>query len=144
MAETQARIGFGTLLKRGNGATPEVFTTIAEVKSITPPQADADDVDVTHMESPGRSREFIQGLTNPGEASFEVNWIPDDPTQDHLTGLLADQQAGTVRNWQIVLPAGLLTWGFRGYVKKFNPDIPTDKELKASVTIKVSGASTFA
>ena len=32
---TEGIIGLGTLLKIGDGATPEVFTAIAEVKDIT-------------------------------------------------------------------------------------------------------------
>lgn len=149
MAASQAQIGYGTLLKRGNGASPEVFTPVAEITSITPPQAESDDVEVTHMESPGRTKEYIAGMVEAGEAAFKGNWIPGNATQDHLVGVLADQKAGTVRNWQIVVPPGTaapagLTWSFSGYVKKFNPDISVSDKLSFDASIKVSGASTYA
>lgn len=143
---TLAAIGYGTLMQRGNAdGPPETFTTIAEVRSIKPPQSEADDIDVTHMLSPSGYREFIQGLKDAGEASFTVNWIPNDPTQAETgSGLLALAISGAVRTWRIVLPNSALVWTFSGYVKSFNPDIPVDDAMTADVTIKVSGASTFA
>jgi hypothetical protein len=144
MPATSATIGYGTLLKRGDGGSPEVFTAIAEVTSITPPQAAADDVEVTHLTSPNRTKEFIQGMIDAGEASIHINWIPNDATHDELTGLLANQIAGTVKNWQIVLPSGVLIWQFPGYVKTFEPDeITAGDALGANVTFKVTGASTY-
>lgn len=145
MPATQATIGYGTLLKRGDGGSPEVFAAIAEVVGITPPQAVADDVEVTHLSSPNRTKEFIQGMIDAGEASFSINWLPSDSTHDELTGLLANQISGAVKNWQVVLPNALLTWTFPGYVKSFEPDeITAGDKLGASVTIKVTGASTYA
>lgn len=143
---TQAMIGYGTLFQRGNGdGPPETFQTISETAEINPPQSEADDVEVTHLNSPGRRKEFIQGMSDAGEASLSVNWIPDHPTQDHLTGLLADKNSGAVKTWRIVLPGGLLTWTFSGYVKSFAPDtISANDPLKATVTIKVTGAESFA
>src|SRR5687768_16228446 len=101
MPATQATIGYGTLLQRGDGGSPEVFTAIAEVDSISPPQTVADDVEVTHLTSPNRTKEYIQGMLDAGEASAHINWLPGDPTHDEVTGLLANQIAGTVKNWRI-------------------------------------------
>lgn len=143
---TQAIIGYGTLLERGNGdGPPETFTAIAEVAGINPPQGEADDVEVTHLMSPGRRKEFIQGLIDDGEASFSINWIPDAPTHDATTGLLANLNSGDVLTWRIRLPGDVLIWTFSGYVKSFEPDeITAGDPLKATVTLKVTGASTFA
>jgi hypothetical protein len=139
MPVTQARIGHGTLLKRGNGATPELFETIAEVTSITPPQMESDDIEVTHMESPGGYKEYIPGLREAGEVSFEVNFLPAHPTHNGTTGLAADHRNRTIRNWRIELAGGGAVWTFPGYVKTFNVSIPVDDKVPAAVTLKVTG-----
>ena len=140
---TEARIGHGTLLQRGDSAAPPNYTTVAEVMDITPPQAEADDIEATHMESPGRRKEYIQGLIDGGEATFQLNWIPDNPTHDHITGLKALQRSGETVPWRLRLPDDVLIWNFPAYVKSFNPEIPVGDKMTASVTLKVTGDETF-
>lgn len=133
-----AKIGLGTLLKRGNGdGPPETFTTIAEVNNISGPSGSRDTVDVTHMESPNGFREFIAGLADPGEISFTVNLIPSNTTHQNL---LTDFNLGTVRNWQMVLPfAGNPTLAFEGIVTGYPWNVPLDDKVSADITIKVTG-----
>src|SRR5689334_7802923 len=103
---TNAAIGWSTLFKSGNGATPEVFATIAEVTSITPPAFSRDTVDATHEQSPYGYREFIAGLTDAGEVSFDINFVPDSV---EVAGFLAELDAtgsAAVKNRQIVFPDG--------------------------------------
>jgi hypothetical protein len=139
MPPTEARIGHGTLLKRGNGASPEVFETIAEVTSINPPQMESEDVKVSHMESPGGYHEYIPGMREAGEVSFEINFLPAHATHNGVTGLAANHRARTVHNWKIELAGGGAVWSFPGYVKTFNVQIPVDDKVSASVSIKVTG-----
>lgn len=75
MAETAASIGYGSFfhISEDNGAT---WIELAEVFDITPPNDTVDEIDATHMQSPNRTREFIPGLIDPGEASFEMNFVP--------------------------------------------------------------------
>ncbi|WP_447411788.1 phage tail tube protein, partial [Clostridium perfringens] len=61
-------------------ATPTNFVDVGEVTSITPPSDTDDMVDATHTQSPNRTREFIAGLTDPGECSFEMNFVPGSPS----------------------------------------------------------------
>ena len=139
MPPTQARIGHGTLLKRGNGASPEVFETIAEVTNINPPQMESEDIKVSHMESPGGYHEYIPGMREAGEVSFEINFLPGNATHNGTTGLAADHRTRVVRNWKIELAGGGAVWTFPGYVKTFNVAIPVDDKVSASVSIKVTG-----
>jgi hypothetical protein len=139
MPPTQARIGHGTLLKRGNGATPEIFETIAEVTSINPPEMQSEDVKVSHMESPGGYHEYIPGMREAGEVSFDINFLPANPTHNGTTGLAGDHRNRTVRNWRIDLAGGGAFWLFAGYVKSFKVAIPVDDKVSASVSIKVTG-----
>lgn len=141
MAATQGTSGFGTLLKRGNGATSETFTTIAEVRSISGPGMNLELVDATHMESPDFFREYLPSFKDGTEVSFEVNFLPADTNQQGLTTDFANR---TKRNFQLVFPnTDTTTWEFSGYVTNFSPNAVIDDVLTASVTVKVTGPVTI-
>lgn len=136
---TNASIGYGTLLKVGDGATPEVFTTIAKVTSIKPPNLSAGSVDVTHHESPGAMREFIPGLKDGGEVPLEINFDPGSATTDLLTDMFASR---ATKNCKIVYPDSS-EWAFKAFVMSFEPDAPIADKMTASVKLKVTGEVTF-
>ena len=133
---TDATIGLGTTLAYGDGGSPEVFTTVAEVVSISGPGMSRELPDATHLGSPNGYREFIGGLRDGGEVTLELNWLPGNATHD---------QDNAGRNWRITLPTTpAATVTFTGVVSAFEPDIPVDDKMSLSVTIKVSGAVTIA
>jgi len=133
MPDTQARIGHGITMEMADIATPTVFTYLSEIFDVTPPSDTTDTPDATHMQSPNKTREFIDGLTDPGEASFEMNYVPGSASDLALTA------AKGQRKWlRLTFPNGvqLLFIGIRqGYEKS----APTDDKMTASVTFKVSG-----
>jgi len=131
---------FGTLLQRGDGASPETFTTIAEVKDITPPSLELGTEEVTSHGSPDGWREYVGTLLDGGEVEFELNFIPTDAGHQ---ALISDMQNRVNRNFKIVFPDGS-TWSFTALVTKFEPDAPVEGVLTASVTLKVTGKPTFA
>lgn len=136
---TQAKIGYGVLFKIGNGATPEVFTTVAEVTNITPPALARDSVDASHEASPESWREFIPGMKDGGEMSFDINFVPGSST----TLLLLAEIEAAVGNKQVVWTTGEIM-SFAGFCTAFEPDTPIDDKMTASVTYKVSGKPTLA
>ena len=69
---SDAFIGHGTLLQRGDGGDPETFTTVAEVLNISGPSLSRDTIDVTTMDSPDEWIEFIAGLNDVGEITFDL------------------------------------------------------------------------
>lgn len=136
---------FGTLLQTGDGATSEVFTTIAEVITISGPALSTDTIDMTHHSSPGNYEEFVGGTLRSGEVTFDINYIPTAATHDASTGLLKDYENRTVRNFKLVFPdTGNTTWSFAAVVVGFEPSAPHDDKLMASVTLKISGQPTLA
>ncbi len=136
---TQAVAALGTKLLKGDGASPENFTAVAEVKSLKGPSESMDTIDVTNLDSAG-SKEFIQGLHDAGEVSFTVNW---NPSHESL------RTFGPVSNWKIQLPSTgtpptpLGHLEFAGVVTKFDRDFDESKQLTVDITIKVSGQVTF-
>src|SRR5713226_3309337 len=101
-AGSQAWSAEGTVLERGDGASPEVFTKIAEIVKIARAGAKMDLPDVTNMDS-GAYREYIATLLDAGELAFEGNYLPNDATQSVLQ---TDFDARALHNWKILLPPG--------------------------------------
>lgn len=144
---TAAVRAIGTLLQRGDGGGPENFTTVAEVVDISGPGMSVETIDTTSHESAGGWREYISGLADGGEVSFEINYIPDSASHDATAGLLQDFQGKTLRNWNLVFPdVSSTTWAFSAFITGFEPTAPAsgNDKLGASVTMKVTGQPTLA
>ena len=136
---TNAMIGYSTKVYYADALSPGVFTQVSEVIEVTPPNAVADDVDATHYTSPNRTREYIQGLIEPGEASFGMNRVPGGTTE---TALLALQTSGAPRMFRFEWPNNTI-WDFPAYVKGYETTSPIDDRMTATCTLKVTGSSTI-
>lgn len=133
---TQAQSGFGTLFQIGDGATPEVFNTVAEVTSITAPDSTLATVDATHMESPDGYAEYIPTLLDSGECSLDLNFVPASPTQK----LLADAHfAKRKANFRIIVPGAANRVEFAGYVTKLGRTFPHDNKMVQTSSVKATG-----
>ena len=140
-----ADFGFGVKLQRGDAASPEVFTDIAELINLSPPSLSLDTVESTHTSSTNKYREFIAGLLDAGEVSIEVNFLPANATQNEAAGILKDMKDRTKRNFKIVFPdSGATIWSFAAFVTAFNPSAPIDDRMTASITLKLTGDPTLA
>lgn len=132
-------IGFGTEFQR-ESATQGVYDTIAQVANITPPQSEADDVEVEDLDPTDGYKHFLPGLLDGGEVSLTLNF--DGKNAGHQN-LLSDHQSRVVKNFRIVLPDGT-TWAFPAYVKSFSPsEISAGGVIQAEVTLKVTGKPTL-
>ena len=135
---TQAVSSHGTFLKVGDGAEPEVFTTIAEVKDISGPDMTLNMEDATSHDS-GGWREEIPTLLEAGDISFDINYT-GGATQSVLEQAQYNRE---VLNFQMVFPLETpVTKAFRGVVTSHSFNAPVEGILTASVTIRVSGAIT--
>lgn len=141
---TNAISAFGTLLKIGDGGGTETFTTIAEVRDITPPKLALGTEEATSHSSTGGWKERVATLLDAGEVTFELNFIPTDSTQGYSTGLIHDMVNKTKRNFQLVFPdTGTTTWAFAAFVTGFEPSAPVEGILSASVTLTITGQPTL-
>lgn len=142
---TSGKSSFGTLLKVGDGASSETFTTVAEVRDIKGPSLELATEDMTNHSSTNGWEESIGTILSGGDVQFEINWIPSHATHSYAAGLLKDMVNRTLRNFQLVIPAALpVTWTFSAYVTKFPPDLPVKGGQRVSCTLKISGYPTLA
>lgn len=140
MPASQAMLGYGSIFSIATSSdSPESLISLGEVFNITPPSATVDQIDVTHMQSPDRRREFISGLIDGGECSFEMNYIPDSDGDNELNEIL-DLAVGESRrrSCRITYPNGA-THTFDGELQSYEPSVPTDDKMTATVTFKVTG-----
>jgi len=144
---SEAIIGLGTQMQIGDGAMSENFVTIAEVLSISALSLSTDAVDVTNMDSVDKFMEFIPGLRDGGEVSFDLNYDFAEATHGvGANGVLGDfNNAETIkRGFKIIFPTGTsTTWSFTGFITGFTLNDPTDAAITASITIKVTSKPVF-
>jgi hypothetical protein len=141
---TAAVSGFGTLMQRGDGGSPEVFSTIAEVRSIGALNLTIEMIDATNHSSTGGYRELLPSFKDAGEITFDMNFLPSDPSQSPAAGLILDYNNKTKRNYRIQFPNIAATKVIAaGYITGFNITAPIDDRLAAAVTIKITGEPTW-
>lgn len=134
---SNALLGHGITWGIWDGAS--AYDIVGELIDLSPPNAQSDDVDVTHYASPNKTREYIKGLTDPGDASLTINWVPGDATDIIIQAL---NDSGAVRSQQITWPNGVI-WTFDGFVKGFEPSPPIDDKMTATISIRVTGSKTI-
>jgi predicted secreted protein len=139
---SDAMIGYGTRLYMAATKAATTLTKVAEVTNVTFPDESVAEVEVTHYESPGRTREFISGFSDAGSITFTVNWVPGSETDDMLVAAKADGETRTLR---IVTPGddGQM-FTFPGYISGFARTAPIDDRMTADLTVRVAGAITIA
>jgi hypothetical protein len=140
---TDARIGWGGKLYVSTDNTEGALTLLEEVRSVTFPQDEADEHEVTHLNSPGRRKEFIQGLIDGGEITATLNYDPGDATDLLLT---AAKDTGTTRKVRIVVPdnsgTGTADWNFTfsGFIRRYAPDtMEANAPITSTLVIRVTG-----
>jgi acetoacetate decarboxylase len=132
-----AIIANGTLLKIGDGASPEEFTTVPEMMKIAGPSVKFDLLDVTSHDSAGFFREYIPGLADGDNIAGTFNWRPSNTV--HIA-LRTDSYARTLRNFETIFPDDTdNTVSTANYIQTISPTADIGAVLVASLTLKVTG-----
>ena len=122
---SKADIGYQDELWIGRtttGPSPTTtWTQILGVETVAMPQKVPEDIDVTHMQSPGRSRETIPGLLPGGDMSQEMQFWPDDPGQIIVDELATLTETGERENVLLEMVVGGVRRTYRGYVTAYTP-----------------------
>ena len=105
---SDAKWSMGTTLSKGG-------VSVGEVTSINGLNLDSDEIEVTHLESPGGYEEVIQSIRRTGTVTIEGNFVPDNAGQ---AALMADYLTGSVDTYIIAFPDEMATeWEFDAFVK---------------------------
>ncbi len=138
---TSAFLGSQTLLKLGNGASPEIYTTVGEVTNISELAAKKDLIEVTHLLS--TAKEYIGGLSDGQEITFECNYVPNNQEQRALD--IAAKSASAAKDFRYVLPStaagGAATFSFSAIVlsSSIGPTTP-NTATKIKFGLKITGS----
>lgn len=151
-----------TYLQVGNGASPEIYNTIANVGDINGPTMSGAVVDVTSHSSAHPWREKLVTLLDSGEITIPVFYIPASSgligtantpfghdygdggiTQFGLEGIFVSRGLTTVGNpypFRIIYPDPSLTTDyFQGFVSKFSKKAAVAGVEMLDVTFVLTG-----
>jgi len=134
---TVAVLGSGATLGLGDGASPQVYTTIAEVLRVGPIGSTNPEVDVTNLDS--TAKEYIAGLADGNTVEFDMNWVTGNTEQ---VSLRTSQAAGDTVNLQLTWPTSPQTVAqFDLVLLAFEMGETTpESQITASVSGRISGA----
>ncbi|MBR9840210.1 MAG: hypothetical protein GYB50_20305 [Rhodobacteraceae bacterium] len=129
-------IGYGSIVRIGRGATP-TWSTLDLVGDLEMPDEQVDEVEVTHMQSPGRRKQFIAGLTDSGEVGVPMNYIPGSATDVLLKELRASREEVLV---EITLTDDVDAEPetFSGFLKGYSRTAPVGDKMTAVATFRLS------
>ncbi len=137
--------GHGVTLMMGNATTRSNMTTVGNVISISGPELSRDTYDISTMDSTAKFREFIPGLLDAGEVTFEVNY---DGTSGGTSDFLNDQLTATSDKIDIRFGDDA-SWSQESYwvcacnVTGLGHAIPFDDKVTQSIKIKLTGQATY-
>lgn len=136
----------GTLLKMGDGAGPEVFTSVVQLTKIGGISVSRNTQESSDHDTTGGKTFLAEKLYDGGEVPFEGHFDPATATQSAATGIIKAFIDATLVNWKLVFPdSGTTTWPFSAFVTKVGPsEMSHDGKLMFSGTLKISGSVTFA
>lgn len=124
----------GTVMKRGDGADPEVFTEVAEITNVAGFGTSRNEVDVTSLND--LFERIKPGLLRGGSVTLNLNHGESETSH---VGLRTDHEAATLRNFQIVTTDDTpVTIEFSAYVMSINMDFSGDDVTRSTVTLKMS------
>ena len=134
----QALVSQGMTIGIGDGASPEVYTTINEINTISGPGGSASEIDVTDLNS--TAKEFRLGLSDSGTITLALNYIPANVQHALLRSRWVD---GVITNFRITFTDSPNTlWTFAAFVQELSVENGVDAVTTGSVTLRVSGSIT--
>lgn len=131
----------GTYLKVGDGASPEVFSTIGEIADMPPIEVSKSDRDRTGYDD--TVRQHAHGIEEPGSFTLTMYWDPDDTQQN---GLITAYTGESDDNYKVVCPDSPATeFSFSAKVMGYStPYAGIDADLQWDVTFQLTSTITKA
>lgn len=123
------------------GAGDHTFTQIFGFETLPFPDQVPEDIDVTHMQSPGRTRETVPGLLPVADWSQEKQYWAADPGDVILEELAGLTAAGTKE--EILVEFNIDPDGssarrtYRAYINSYAPTGSVGDKAMASLAVKI-------
>jgi len=120
-------------------------TAVGNIISISGPNPSRDSIDISTMDSTAKFREFIPGMLDAGEVTFELNY---DGTAAGTANDLQLLKTNSAQYWHITFPdhtteASKSDIYCQGFITALGHAIPFDDKVTQSVTVKLSGVPVF-
>lgn len=132
---------------------PTSFTNIGNVISITGPSQTRDAIEKSTMDSTSKFREFIPGMLDAGETTFDVNYDGSAAgNANTLDGLLRNTNTAMtfwINFWDGTSSTAISNFTQHSYITApglmtaLGHAIPFDDKITQPITIKLSGVPTF-
>ena len=132
-----ALFAHGSKIKKGNGATTEVFTEIPLLGDISMDLPEVELINYPDQSDSSRYPKAIAGKMSNGTVSAPISFNPNETTH---AALETDQLAGTIGNYQVAPVAGQ-KYQFPG-IPVIKHVMSEDKQWSGVLTIKLTGAVT--
>lgn len=134
---TTAKIGYGCVLQRSDGGSPEQFVDLGELIDPGQHTKTRDAVEATHTASPGAYREFIGGLRDGGEFTATIALVPASTA---FVALNTDFDSDTAQQYRFKFNDSAVTkWTFHAFITNIQDATPIDDRMTQAVTFKVTG-----
>ncbi|SCY61546.1 phage tail tube protein [Paracoccus tibetensis] len=131
------RIGYGSTVRIGrlgtNGAP--AFIKLDLVGDLEAPDEQVDEVETTHMESPGRRKQFIAGLIDSGELTVPMNYVPRSATHALLTEIKATGEEVLI---ELTLGVDGEPETFTGFAKGYRRTAPIAGKMTAEAVFRLN------
>lgn len=133
---SRARRGKGTIVKIETAANSGVFFEVGELTSVPMPTSQVAEIDVSNMQSPDDTAEFISGMKTYDDMALPMNWDPGGDTDEFIL------------EWEVVKDRRLIeiTWPggakdtFPAIYKGYSGEAPFGDKMTATLTVKPAGA----
>jgi predicted secreted protein len=134
--------GFDFLLKRGDGASPEVFTTVGALrtKALT---IDGNPVDAT-TDDDADGNNVVWRVFEGGVHGFEItaSGVAKTTNKTTVQAVYNDFATNAVTNYQVVVPI-FGTWSLPVVIGSMTINGAYDDIVNFDITIQANGAPTF-
>lgn len=143
---SDGRLGKGAQLWIADEDGTTFDTRAIQLMEVPMPEREAPKVKITNQDSPGRTHEYIPGLTDVSELQFEYLWTPE--AEATIDDLFAKK-----RNMRTVYPKADGTeptsaddnprHNFPGHISKIGGKVPVDEAIIGSFTVALDGEVTL-
>jgi hypothetical protein len=117
---------------------------VSEPTMVSVPSTEVSRIEATHLQSPGRSKEYVPGLKDPSAVSYEANYVKTDFVALKTIEGLVKWFRVTSGDPDGAGPMAAMTATFPGYLHKLEIEFQPEDLNKMKWEIQTTGDVTIA